>query len=75
MIIDLNGFLSDDITIPRGAPQGSIFGAIAYTVTHHGLLQMFERPENNHLYVDDLGSIYVPNIYCNYKNQRINIEQ
>ena len=75
MIIDLNGLLSDDITVARGAPQGSVFGAIAYTVAHHDLLQIFERSENNHLYVDDLGSIYVPNIYCNYKNQRINIEQ
>ena len=48
---------------------------MAYTVAHHDLLQIFERPESNHLYIDDLGSIYVPNIYCNYKNQRINIEQ
>ena len=75
MIIDLNGLLSDDIIIARGTPQGSVLGAIAYIVAHHDLQQTFERPENNHLYVDDLGSIYIPNIYFNFKNQIINIEQ
>ncbi|CAF2095552.1 unnamed protein product [Rotaria magnacalcarata] len=75
MAIDLNGLLSDNIAIARGAPQGSVFGAIAYIVAHYDLQQIFERPENNHLYVDDLGSIYVPNIYCKFQSQIIDIEQ
>ncbi|CAF4452678.1 unnamed protein product [Rotaria magnacalcarata] len=57
--IDLNGLLSDNITIEGEASQGRVFGAIAYIIAHHDLQQIFERPENNHLYVDDLGSIYV----------------
>ena len=75
MIIDLNGLLTDDITIARDASQGTVLGAIAHAVAHHDLQQIFERPENNHLYIDDLGSIYIPNIYCNFKNQVITIEQ
>ncbi|CAF1996937.1 unnamed protein product [Rotaria magnacalcarata] len=74
MTIDLNGLLSYNITIERGAPQGSVFGAIAYIVAHHDLQQIFERPENNHLYVDDLGSIYDPNIYFKFQQQNIDIE-
>ena len=74
-IIDLSGLLTDDITIARGAPQGSVLGAIAYTVVHYGLQQIFEHLENNHLYVGDLGSIYILNIYCDFKKQIINIEQ
>jgi hypothetical protein len=64
-----------NITIARGAPEGSVFGAIAYIVTHCDLQQIFERPENIHLYVDDLGSMYVPSIYLKYKDQITNIEQ
>ena len=75
MTIDLNGLLSDNITIARGAPQGSVFGPTAYVVAHHDLPQSLGRPENNHLYVDDLGSIYIPNIYCKYQKQLIDIEQ
>ena len=75
MAIDLDGQLSDNIAIARGAPQGSVFGAIAYIVAHYDLQQIFERPENNHLYVDDLASIYIPNIFCEYRNQLIDIEQ
>jgi hypothetical protein len=73
--IDFNGHISGNIAIARGAPQGSVFGAIAYIVAHHDLPQIFERPENNHLYVDDLGSIYIPNIYCNYKKQLVDVKQ
>ena len=75
MLIDLNGQLSDKVLIKRGAPQGSVFGAIAYIVAHYDLNQIYERPENNHLYVDDLGSVYVPNIYKKFKLQFLEIEQ
>jgi hypothetical protein len=75
MTIDLDGRLSDNIAIARGAPQGSVFGAIAYVVAHYDLQQIFERTENNHLYVDDLASIYIPNIFCEFRNQIIDIEQ
>jgi hypothetical protein len=74
-ILDLDGLLSDNIIIARGAPQGSVFGAIAYTIAHYDLIQIFQRPENNHLYVDDLGSLYFPSIYCNFKKQLTDIEQ
>jgi hypothetical protein len=62
MIIDFNGQLSNEITLRRGAPQGSVLGAIAYIVAHHDLHMIFQAPENNHLYVDDLGSIFVPSL-------------
>jgi len=75
MSIDFNGHISGNIAIERGAPQGSVFGAIAYIVAHHALPQIFERPENNQLYVDDLGSIYIPNIYCNFKKQLVDVKQ
>jgi hypothetical protein len=75
MSIDFNGHISGNIAIARGAPQGSVFGAIAYIVAHHDLPQIFERPENNHLYVDDPGSIYIPNIYCDFKKQLVDVEQ
>jgi hypothetical protein len=34
----------------------------------------FSCQENNHLYVDDLGSVYVPNLYKEYKDQLTEIE-
>jgi hypothetical protein len=58
MTLDLDDRLSTNIKISRGAPQGSVFGAIAYIVADYDLQQIFERPENIHLYVDDLGSVY-----------------
>jgi len=75
MVIEHNSLRSDDITIARGAPQGSVFGAIAYIIAHHDLQQIFERPENHHLYVDDLGSLYAPTIYYEYQLQKTDIEK
>ncbi|CAF4192873.1 unnamed protein product [Rotaria socialis] len=49
MKIVLNGQLSNNIILQRGAPQGSVFGPIAYIVTHYDLQQIFKVPENNHL--------------------------
>ncbi|CAF3346556.1 unnamed protein product [Rotaria socialis] len=63
MKIVLNGQLSNNIILQRGAPQGSVFGPIAYIVTHYDLRQIFKVPENNHLYVDDPGCVFIPNIY------------
>jgi hypothetical protein len=74
MIIDYNGQLSNEIILRRGAPQGSVFGAIAYIVAHHDLHLIFQAPENNHLYVDDLGSIFIPSLYNQFKEQLTEIE-
>jgi hypothetical protein len=74
MIIDFNGQLSNEIIVKRGAPQGSVFGAIAYIVAHHDLHLIFQAPENNHLYVDDLGSIFIPSLYNKYKDELTEIE-
>ena len=75
MKLDINGQLSQSIAIQRGAPQGSVFGPIAYITAHHDLQQVFEQPENTHLYVDDLGIVYTPTIYLNYKNQLLDMEK
>ncbi|CAF1272528.1 unnamed protein product [Adineta steineri] len=75
MFIDLNGQISEEISVKRGAPQGSVFGAIAYIVAHHDLQQVFQNPENNHLYVDDLGSVYIPSLYEEYKDQLTEIQK
>ena len=37
--------------------------------------KFFKRPKNKHLYVDDSGSIYIPNIYCNYQKQLTDVEK
>ncbi len=74
MVIDFSGQLSNTISVNRGAPQGSVFGAIAYIVAHHDLQEIFQNPENNHLYVDDLGSVFIPNLYKNYKLQLNEVE-
>ena len=75
MKIDLNGQISQEIIINRGTPQGSVFDVIAYIVAHHDLPLKFQSPQNNHLYVDDLGSVYIPNLYKKYKDQLTEIEQ
>jgi hypothetical protein len=75
MFIDVNGQLSDEISVKRGAPQGSVFGAIAYIVAHHDLHQVFQNPENNHLYVDDLGSVFIPSLYEDCRDQLTEIER
>ena len=74
MKIDFNGQFSKQISIKRGAPQGSVLGAIAYIVAHHDLPTIFQSPQHNHLYVDDLASIFVPNIYKKFKDQVAEIE-
>ncbi|CAF2120575.1 unnamed protein product [Rotaria magnacalcarata] len=74
MKIDLNGQLSNNIILKRGAPQGSVFGPIAYILTHYDLQQIFKAPENNHLYVDDLGCVFIPNIYKKYRDQLVEIQ-
>ena len=75
MVIDYDGQLSPKIEICRGAPQGSVFGPMAYIVAHHDLPEIFERPENVHLYVDDLAIAYTPSIYLDPHEQREDIQR
>lgn len=74
MIIDYNGQLSSKIKICRGAPQGSVFGPMAYIIAHCDLPQIFNRPENVHLYVDDLAMVYIPSILLSHQKQIKDIE-
>jgi hypothetical protein len=74
MIIDLNGRLLKKIALKRDALQGSVFGAIAYIVAYHGLHLIFQAPKNNHLYVDDLESVFVPSLYKKFSNQLTEVE-
>jgi hypothetical protein len=75
MMIHFNGQLSKEITLKRGAPQGSIFGAIAFIVAHHDLhmLFQFQAPKNNHLYVDDLGNIFIPKTELRINNDLVKL--
>ena len=74
MIIDYDGQLSSRINIYRGAPQGSVFGPMAYIIAHYELPQIFERPDYVHLYVDDLAIAYIPSIYLSHRKQLKDIE-
>jgi hypothetical protein len=73
MMIHFNGQLSKEITLKRGAPQGSIFGAIAFIVAHHDLHMLFQAPKNNHLYVDDLGNIFIPKTELRINNDLVKL--
>jgi hypothetical protein len=75
LIIDYDGCRSAKINIWRGAPQGSVLGPIAYIIAHYDLPQIFERPENVHLYVDDLAIAYVPSLYLSRRKQIEDIER
>jgi hypothetical protein len=75
MIIDYDKHHSRKIEICRGAPQGSVFGPTAYIVAHYDLPSIFERPENVHLFVDDLAIAYTPSILLNFRKQLIDIER
>lgn len=75
MIIEYDKLQSRKIEICRGAPQGSVFGPLAYIVAHYDLPSIFNRPENVHLYVDDLVIVYIPSIHLNYKKQQADIER
>ena len=68
MTIDYDRQFFSEINICRGAPQGSVFGPMAYVVDHCDLPQISDRPENVHLYVDDLAITYIPSIYLNHRN-------
>jgi hypothetical protein len=75
MIIDYDGHFSSKINIHRGAPQGSVFGPMAYIIAHFDLPSIFNRPENVHLYVDDLAIAYIPSLYLNHQKQVEDIER
>jgi hypothetical protein len=75
MTIDYDGYCSSKIKICRGAPQGSVIGPIVYIIAHYDLPQIFERPENVHLYVDDLAIAYIPSIYLNHRKQIEDVER
>ena len=74
MTIDVNGCLSKQIDVKRGAPQGSVFGPKAYIIGHHDMPQIFRRPDESHAYVDDVGIIYPPSIYLKYRDQINDVE-
>ena len=75
LIIDYDGCCSATINISRGAPQGSVLGPIAYIIAHYDLPKIFERPENVHIYVDDLAIAYVPSLYLSHRKQIEDIER
>jgi hypothetical protein len=75
LIIDYDGCCSAKINIWRGAPQGSVLGPIAYIIAHYDLPQIFERPENVHLYVDDLAIAYIPSMYLSRRKQIEDLEK
>ncbi len=74
-LIDFNEQLLDKITLKRGAHPGSVLGAFVYISAHHDLHLVFQVPKNNHLYVDDLECVCIPNIYSIYKEQLIEVEK
>ncbi|CAF4220874.1 unnamed protein product, partial [Rotaria sordida] len=51
--IDYQGFLSKQVCVSRGAPQGSHFGPKTYIVNHFDLPTIFDCPREVHQYVDD----------------------
>ena len=75
MIIEYDKLQSRRIEICRGAPQGSVFGPLAFIVALYDLPSIFDRPENVHLYVDDLAIVYIPSIHLNYQQQQADIER
>ena len=75
MIINYDGHFTSEIKICRGAPQGSVFGPMAYIIAHYDLPQIFGRPENVHLYIDDLAIACMPSIHVNRRRQIRYIER
>ena len=75
MLINYDEHFSSEIKICRGAPQRSVFGLMAYIMAHYDLPQIFGRPENVHLYIDDLAIAYIPSIHVNRRRQIRDIER
>ncbi|CAF4326506.1 unnamed protein product [Rotaria sp. Silwood2] len=74
-IIDIDGHLSQLINMHSGVPQGSCFSSTAFIVYHYDLPDIFDQPENCHLFVDDLAIVYTPSIFLSFQQQLLMLER